>query len=87
MASDLAVRITRFFEDTDPWGFRDCLEFEETVEDGIQRLSEETQQFIDVGNVSHIIEELKDVEGYIRDDQLDECKSLIKELTLISEHH
>lgn len=86
MPSELAIRLTRFFEDVDPWGFRDCLEFEETVEDGIQRFAEETQQYIDNGDIKHIIEELRDVEGYIRDDQLDECRALIAELTMISEH-
>ncbi len=86
MPSELSIRITRFFEDIDPWGFRDCLEFDESVEDGIQRFALETQKVIDDGDVSHLIEELKDVEGYIRDDQLDEYRALITELMLISEH-
>lgn len=86
MPSELSVRITRFFEDIDPWGFRDCLESSESIEDGIQRFTQETQRTIDDGRVSHLIGELKDVEGYIRDDQLDECRALIAELTMISEH-
>lgn len=87
MPSELAIRLTRFFEDIDPWGFRDCLEFDESVEDGIQRFAVETQKSIDDGSVSYFIEELKDVEEYIREDQLDECRALIAELTMISEHH
>lgn len=86
MPSELAIRLTRFFEDIDPWGFRDCLEFDESVEDGIQRFAAETQKSIDKSEISHFIEELRDVEGYIRDDQLDECRALIAELTMISEH-
>ena len=62
---DTAERVARYFEDYDPYGFRDVLEAGETIEEGLQRATREAYSELKEGNYDTLI-------GWIFDPDVDD---------------
>ena len=57
---DLSYRIAYFWEDYDPYGFRDAMDNYETLDDAIQRAADYAYSEMRSGNFNQLIHEIYD---------------------------
>ena len=75
---DLARRIAAFSYDYDSYGFIDCMEIGETLQEAVERLAHDTYRMMDSGDFDSVF-------SWVEEDPPDEDSHLWQEYLAISE--